>query len=150
MAIEKAAPDDIEAFLAEMPQWSVVAGKLHREYQFADFVEAMGFMTKAAIVAERSDHHPEWFNVYRKVIVDLTTHEAAGITERDFDLAKGDGKTRWLIAHLAYSKITSPQRSGKCMFTAPCGLHTQLSSGCCCSSGFRLSASGVPCGGILT
>jgi len=67
--------------------WSVEAGKLHREYKFADFVEAFGFMTSVALLAERLNHHPEWFNVWNTVRVDLTTHDAGGITERDFDLA---------------------------------------------------------------
>ena len=63
-------------------------GKLHRQFVFANFVEAFGFMARAALVAERSDHHPEWFNVYRTVRVDLTTHESSGITARDVDLAR--------------------------------------------------------------
>ena len=62
--------------------------KLHREYIFRNFVQAFGFMTEVALIAESADHHPEWFNVYKKVIVDLTTHEADGITERDFALAR--------------------------------------------------------------
>jgi len=61
--------------------------KLHREYKFANFVEAFGFMTQASLLAERADHHPEWCNVYSRVVVDLTTHEAGGITARDFELA---------------------------------------------------------------
>jgi len=67
--------------------WSVVAGKLHKEYQFRDFVQAFGFMTQAALIAERSNHHPEWFNVYRTVRVELMTHDVAGISARDFALA---------------------------------------------------------------
>jgi 4a-hydroxytetrahydrobiopterin dehydratase len=67
--------------------WSVVDGKLHKEYRFEDFVAAFGFMTKAALVAESMDHHPEWYNVYRTVRVDLSTHDAGGITELDFSLA---------------------------------------------------------------
>ncbi len=73
--------------VAETP-WAVVDGKLHKEFQFADFVEAFGFMTKAALAAESMDHHPEWFNVYKKVRVDLSTHDAGGITELDFALAR--------------------------------------------------------------
>jgi 4a-hydroxytetrahydrobiopterin dehydratase len=72
--------------VAETP-WVVVGGKLHKEFQFADFVEAFGFMTKAALAAESMDHHPEWFNVYKTVRVDLSTHDAGGITELDFALA---------------------------------------------------------------
>ena len=67
--------------------WSVAGGKLRKEFQFRNFVEAFGFMTKAALVAESMDHHPEWFNVYKTVRVDLSTHEAGGITELDFELA---------------------------------------------------------------
>jgi len=67
--------------------WSVADGKLRKEFQFRNFVEAFGFMTKAALVAESMDHHPEWFNVYKTVRVDLSTHEAGGITELDFELA---------------------------------------------------------------
>ena len=73
--------------VAGLDGWSVVDGKLHKEFVFRNFVEAFGFMTKAAICAERANHHPEWFNVYKKVRVDLTTHEAGGITQYDVDLA---------------------------------------------------------------
>lgn len=79
---------DLERALAEAEGWSVVEGKLHREFRFADFNEAFGFMTRAALVAERLDHHPEWFNVYDRVRVDLTTHDAGGLTSLDFDLAR--------------------------------------------------------------
>ena len=78
---------EIDARLAELPGWKVVAGKLHRELQFADFVQAFGFMARAALIAERMNHHPEWFNVYNKVVVDLTTHDAGGISAKDFELA---------------------------------------------------------------
>ncbi|WP_295540237.1 4a-hydroxytetrahydrobiopterin dehydratase [uncultured Thiohalocapsa sp.] len=67
--------------------WTVVDGKLHKEFQFRDFNEAFGFMARAALVAESMDHHPEWFNVYRSVRVDLATHDAGGITALDFGLA---------------------------------------------------------------
>ncbi len=75
--------------MIESDQWTVVNGKLHREYVFKNFVQAFGFMTQVALLAERADHHPEWFNVYKTVIVDLTTHEVDGITKRDFALAQG-------------------------------------------------------------
>ncbi|ALP54443.1 pterin-4-alpha-carbinolamine dehydratase [Candidatus Tenderia electrophaga] len=84
----KASDNDIQAFLSELSDWRVEDGKLHREYQFKNFVEAFGFMTQAALAAEKADHHPEWFNVYKKVVVDLTTHEADGISAKDFDLAR--------------------------------------------------------------
>jgi 4a-hydroxytetrahydrobiopterin dehydratase len=67
--------------------WQVVDGKLHKEFTFRDFSEAFGFMARCALVAEAMDHHPEWFNVYRTVRVDLATHDAGGITELDFGLA---------------------------------------------------------------
>ena len=79
---------EIEEALASLEGWEVRDGKLHREFTFANFVEAFGFMATAALVAERANHHPEWFNVYRTVRVDLTTHESGGITERDTALAR--------------------------------------------------------------
>ena len=79
---------EIDEALASLDGWEVRDGKLHREFTFANFVEAFGFMAKAALVAERANHHPEWFNVYRTVRVDLTTHESGGITERDTALAR--------------------------------------------------------------
>jgi 4a-hydroxytetrahydrobiopterin dehydratase len=88
MTIRKAAEAEIQDLIAELDAWTVETGKLHREYQFRDFVEAFGFMTQVALLAERAAHHPEWFNVYKKVVVDLTTHEAGGITRKDLDLAR--------------------------------------------------------------
>ena len=90
----KLSPADVTAQLASLPEWSIGAGKLHREYQFVDFVEAFGFMAKVALIAERMGHHPEWFNVYNKVIVDLTTHDAGGISAMDFELAAAMEKAR--------------------------------------------------------
>lgn len=85
--IEKLDDAVIQERLRDLPGWSLQDGKLTREYHFANFVDAFGFMTRAAMIAEKSNHHPEWFNVYNKVIVQLTTHEAKGISERDFALA---------------------------------------------------------------
>lgn len=87
MAIEKLTAQDVEARLADMDNWSLADGKLHAELRFANFNEAFGFMSQVALEAERSDHHPEWFNVYNRVVIDLTTHDAGGISERDFQLA---------------------------------------------------------------
>jgi len=67
--------------------WSIEDGKLHKTFTFGDFNEAFGFMARAALAAEAMDHHPEWFNVYKTVRVDLATHDADGITEADFALA---------------------------------------------------------------
>lgn len=78
----------IDKKLAELAQWSLRDDKLYRRFVFADFVEAFGFMSRVALLAERMDHHPEWSNVYNRVEIYLTTHDAGGITERDFDLAQ--------------------------------------------------------------
>ena len=86
--IATASQDEIQAFLDAHPAWRIAKGKLSRTFEFSDFSEAFGFMTEVALAAERSDHHPEWFNVYKKVVVDLTTHEAGGISTKDFALAK--------------------------------------------------------------
>ena len=77
----------MQTALSELPGWSVVDGKLHREYNFPNFTHAFGFMAAAATAIERMDHHPEWFNVYGRVTVDLWTHSAGGITPRDVRLA---------------------------------------------------------------
>ncbi|AFP32710.1 MULTISPECIES: 4a-hydroxytetrahydrobiopterin dehydratase [Marinobacter] len=68
--------------------WRIKEDKLYREFKFQNFVVAFGFMTKVAMLAEKANHHPEWFNVYNKVVINLTTHEAGGISKRDFDLAQ--------------------------------------------------------------
>ena len=67
--------------------WQLINNKLNKEFIFKDFVSAFGFMTSVAILAEKANHHPEWFNVYNRVNIELTTHEAGGITQKDFDLA---------------------------------------------------------------
>ncbi len=79
-----------QAALAELSGWREVAGRdaITRTFVFADFVEAFGFMTKVALVAERMDHHPEWSNVYKAVTVLLTTHDAGGLTMKDVELAR--------------------------------------------------------------
>lgn len=76
--------------LASLPQWQEVSGRdaITRTYRFADFVVAFGFMTKVALVAEAMNHHPEWRNVYGRVEVVLTTHDAGGLTDRDVALAR--------------------------------------------------------------
>jgi 4a-hydroxytetrahydrobiopterin dehydratase len=81
------SPDALAAAVAALPGWSVVDGKLHRALKFPDFVHAFGFMSSVALVAESRNHHPEWSNVYANVVIDLTTHDAGGITEKDTALA---------------------------------------------------------------
>jgi 4a-hydroxytetrahydrobiopterin dehydratase len=80
--------DALAGAVAGLDGWAVQDGKLHKEYRFADFVSAFGFMTAAALCAERKNHHPEWFNVYNTVRVDLSTHDAGGITTWDVELAE--------------------------------------------------------------
>jgi 4a-hydroxytetrahydrobiopterin dehydratase len=76
--------------LAQLPDWTETMERdaIFRKFTFKDFNEAFGFMTRAALIAEKSDHHPEWFNVYRTVEVTLSTHDAGGLTEKDIALAK--------------------------------------------------------------
>ncbi len=78
---------EIAEGIAGLPEWGIVKGKLHREYRFPDFAHAMGFLMTATPAIERMDHHPEWCNVYNRVTVDLTTHDAGGITRKDLELA---------------------------------------------------------------
>jgi 4a-hydroxytetrahydrobiopterin dehydratase len=85
--MQKLTEGEISAAVGRLPGWSVKDAKLHREYKFPDFAHAMGFMMTAAPAIERLDHHPEWANVYNRVTVDLTTHDAGGITQKDCDLA---------------------------------------------------------------
>jgi 4a-hydroxytetrahydrobiopterin dehydratase len=87
MPISKLSDQDVQTRLAKHPQWKLVEGKLHRELKFASFVEAFGFMSSVALLAEKADHHPEWSNVYNRVVIDLTTHDCDGLSERDFALA---------------------------------------------------------------
>jgi 4a-hydroxytetrahydrobiopterin dehydratase len=88
MSRAKLSNEQIQENLRALSSWSVHDEKLHRELSFPDFVQAFGFMSSVALVAERMDHHPEWSNVYGRVVIDLTTHDAGGITERDFELAR--------------------------------------------------------------
>ena len=84
----KLSDDEIRKELTNLSGWSVVNGKLHKEFIFKDFIEAFGFMTTAALHIEKMNHHPEWFNVYNKIKIDLVTHDAGGITQNDVNLAK--------------------------------------------------------------
>ena len=85
---DRLADSEIEEALKGLEGWTLQNGKLNRDFKFANFVEAIGFMTSAAIEAEKMNHHPEWFNVYSKVNVQLVTHSADGVTDLDVDLAK--------------------------------------------------------------
>src|SRR5579872_3925329 len=87
-ARNKLTEAEIQSALKDLKDWTLAQGKLHREYKFADFIHAFGFMATAAIAIEKMNHHPEWFNVYNKVTVDLSTHDAGGVTAKDVELAK--------------------------------------------------------------
>ncbi|MGH6953557.1 MAG: 4a-hydroxytetrahydrobiopterin dehydratase [Alphaproteobacteria bacterium] len=78
---------EVAARMEALPGWTLVADKLHKAFVFGDFVEAWGFMSAVALVAEAMGHHPEWSNVWNRVTVDLTTHDAGGISALDVDLA---------------------------------------------------------------
>ena len=82
--------DDVKKQLATLTGWRLDDNGLSikRDFRFADFNEAFAFMTRVALYAERHDHHPEWFNVYNRVEITLSTHDAGGVTERDIDLAR--------------------------------------------------------------
>lgn len=96
---------ELTGLLAEFPQWrsnDERGGTLSRQFTFDDFVQAMGFMTQVALFAEKHDHHPEWTNVYNRVAVTLTTHDAGGVTMRDLELA------RFMDATAAAMKQSAP------------------------------------------
>lgn len=89
MQISKLEDAAREAVLQQLPHWTydIEAKGIRRNLRFADFAEAFGFMTRVAILAEKADHHPEWFNVYNRVEILLTTHDAGGVSQRDIDFA---------------------------------------------------------------
>lgn len=90
MAVEKLGKGEAESALAQLEGWEFDrdGDAMRKVFKFADFSEAWGFMSRVALIAEKSDHHPEWFNVYDKVDITLTTHDAGGLSERDVTMAK--------------------------------------------------------------
>jgi 4a-hydroxytetrahydrobiopterin dehydratase len=88
MSASKLTEAQLLQALRELPNWDLADGKLHRRFKFPDFGAAFGFMTTVALASEAANHHPEWFNVYNRVEVWLTTHEAEGISEKDLALAR--------------------------------------------------------------
>jgi 4a-hydroxytetrahydrobiopterin dehydratase len=84
----KLSDKKVTSALKKLKGWSLRGGKLHKEFTFGDFVDAFGFMTSAALIAQRLNHHPEWSNVYNKVVIDLSTHSEGGITGYDIEFAK--------------------------------------------------------------
>ena len=88
----KLSEKEIAAGLATLPGWSIVNGKLHKEFRFDNFSEAFAFMTRVALIAEQMNHHPDWSNVYNRVVIDLVTHDEGGISRRDLEFAgKSEG-----------------------------------------------------------
>ena len=90
MAISRAklTQKQLEKAVSALPAWRAKGGKLHREYVFKDFIHAFGFMATSALAIEKMNHHPEWSNVWNKVSVALSTHDAGGITAWDVELAR--------------------------------------------------------------
>lgn len=86
--VQKLSEAEIAARLSEVPGWAVMHGKLQKTFTFSSFVTAFGFMSSVALLAEAMNHHPEWSNVYNRVMIALTTHDAGGISPLDFTLAK--------------------------------------------------------------
>ena len=87
MDAKKLTAEEIEQGLDRAEGWSIENGKLHRDFKFDDFVAAFGFISRVALLAESLGHHPEWFNVYNKVSIDLTTHDVGGLSNLDVELA---------------------------------------------------------------
>lgn len=88
MASPKLTTSQIENQISDLSGWTVQDEKLHKQYQFNSFVEAFGFMSSVALVAESMNHHPDWSNVYNRVTIDLYTHDSGGISSLDFEFAK--------------------------------------------------------------
>jgi 4a-hydroxytetrahydrobiopterin dehydratase len=84
---QRLSAQEMENQIKNLEGWSVVNGKLNRTFEFSSFVRTFGFMTKVAMEAEKMNHHPEWFNVYSKLTIDLVTHDVGGISNYDFKLA---------------------------------------------------------------
>jgi len=94
MERRKLTDHEVETGLQQLPGWTVVNGKIHKEYRFANFVQAFGFMASVALHAEAMNHHPDWSNVYNRVSIDLWTHDLGGISTFDLELAARIDKLR--------------------------------------------------------
>ena len=90
MSVEQLSEQERSSWMRALPKWSLAREEkaIERTFEFADFSEAFAFMTRVAIIAEKRDHHPEWFNVYNRVEITLTTHDAGGLSLRDVNMAK--------------------------------------------------------------
>lgn len=90
MSVEKLSEEERKTWLSALPKWSLArdGDAIERKFEFDDFSQAFGFMARVALIAEKRDHHPEWFNVYNKVEITLTTHDAGGLSLRDVKMAR--------------------------------------------------------------
>lgn len=88
MERKKLTGQEIADGLKNLPGWNVANGKLHKEFKFRDFKQAFGFMASVALIAESMDHHPDWSNVYNRVVIDLVTHDLGGISTLDLEFAR--------------------------------------------------------------
>lgn len=90
MTVPQLTAEEVESWLAALPQWTLArkGAAIERKFEFADFSEAFAFMARVALLAEKRDHHPEWFNVYNRVEIALTTHDAGGLSLRDVEIAQ--------------------------------------------------------------
>ena len=88
MGLTKLTENEIQESLKKLKGWSIQNGKLHKEMEFADFDAAWEFMTKAVTEIQKMNHHPEWFNVWNRLVIDLMTHDVGGISQNDINLAK--------------------------------------------------------------
>ncbi|MDG6998149.1 MAG: 4a-hydroxytetrahydrobiopterin dehydratase [Nitrososphaerota archaeon] len=85
---QKLSKRDVARSLVGLKRWKIIHGKLHREYRFGSFEDAVAFIVKSSLEVVKLDHHPEWFNVYDRVVVDLVTHDVGGVSNYDFILAR--------------------------------------------------------------
>lgn len=88
MAARKLDASEIYNLSEELPHWEVVGSKLRRQLEFRNFSEAFAFMTRVALLAEKLNHHPEWFNVYKRLTIELTTHDVGGLSDLDVIMAR--------------------------------------------------------------
>lgn len=97
--MEKLSAQQIEAKLQSLVGWNYSSQRkcIAKEFSFKDFVQAFSFMTQVALYSEKMDHHPEWKNVYNKLWIELSTHDAGGVTEKDMDLAAFINEKAWEI-----------------------------------------------------
>ncbi len=85
---KKLSQEEISSNLKSLNGWTIENDKLHKEFKFKNFIEAFGFMSRVALIAEGMNHHPEWFNVWNKVVIDMTTHDVGGISNLDFEFVE--------------------------------------------------------------